>query len=139
MDDFIVNVNESLRKGETVIFSANCSINYSGRAELVDTFNRMLKEFGRNGRRKTINEDLLSQFLYTSGMPDPDLLIRTSGEMRSSNFLIWQSAYSEYYFTPVLWPDFNEEEVERALQTYKQRQRRFGGLQSEAACSGKES
>ena len=86
-----------------------------------------------------VDEKLFGEYLYTSDFPDVDLVIRTSGEIRSSNFLIWQSAYSEYYFTPVLWPDFNEEELERALQTYHQRQRRFGGLQSKTACSGKES
>ena len=84
-------------------------------------------------------KSLFGEYLYTAGFPDVDLVIRTGGEIRTSNFLIWQAAYSEYYFTPVLWPDFNEEELEKALLAYSQRQRRFGGLQSKAACSEKDS
>ena len=82
---------------------------------------------------------MFSSYLYTAGFSDVDLVIRTGGEIRTSNFLIWQAAYSEYYFTSVLWPDFNEEELEKALLTYSQRQRRFGGLQTQTACSKRES
>ncbi|MDP2744183.1 MAG: undecaprenyl diphosphate synthase family protein, partial [Dehalococcoidia bacterium] len=81
-----------------------------------------------------IDEMTVSQYLYTTGIPDPDLIIRTGGEIRISNFLLWQSAYSELYFTPTLWPDFSKNEIEMALLAYGQRQRRFGGL----ACSGSE-
>jgi len=74
-----------------------------------------------------IDEDLLSRRLYSDGLPEPDLIIRTGGEMRLSNFLLWQSAYSEFYFTPVPWPEFGEEEVKKALLAYSKRERRFGG------------
>jgi undecaprenyl diphosphate synthase len=101
------------------------AINYGGRGEILDAVRRITSDKVLSGN---IDEDLFNKYLYTAGFPDVDLMIRTSGEMRTSNFLIWQSAYSEYYFTPVLWPDFNEEELEKALLAYSQRQRRFGGL-----------
>ena len=75
-----------------------------------------------------IDEALFGKYLYTADIPDVDLLIRTGGEFRISNFLVWQSVYSEYYFTDVFWPDFDEEEIDKALEAYQQRQRRFGGL-----------
>jgi undecaprenyl diphosphate synthase len=75
-----------------------------------------------------VDEALISKYLYTADMPDPDLIIRTGGEMRTSNFLLWQSAYSEYYITPTLWPDFGPEELEQALAAFGGRERRFGGL-----------
>jgi undecaprenyl diphosphate synthase len=75
-----------------------------------------------------ITEELISSYLYTRDLPDPDLVIRTAGEMRVSNFLLWQSAYSEYYATPTLWPDFGREDLLAALESYRQRQRRFGRL-----------
>lgn len=75
-----------------------------------------------------IDDTLFSQYLYTTGIPDPDLIIRTGGEMRLSNFLLWQAAYAEFYSTPVLWPDFNRDEISKALMTYKGRQRRFGNI-----------
>ena len=77
-----------------------------------------------------IDENMLSSRLYTAGIPDPDLIIRTGGELRLSNFLLWQSAYSEYYCTPALWPDFNQEELEKALVAYSQRARRFGRVEN---------
>jgi undecaprenyl diphosphate synthase len=106
----------------------NVALNYSGRAELVDTFNRLLREFNRNGHKSPISEDLISEFLYTSGIPDPDLLIRTSGEMRISNFLLWQIAYSEIYITPTLWPDFRRKHLLEAILEYQRRDRRYGGI-----------
>ena len=106
----------------------NVALNYSGRAELVDAFNRLYKEFGRNGHKSPVDEDLLSQFLYTSGIPDPDLLIRTSGEMRISNFLLWQIAYSEIFITPTYWPDFRRKDLFEAIVEYQQRNRRYGGI-----------
>jgi len=111
------------------------ALNYGGRAEILDAVRRITAE---KVLPEDIDEKVFNKYLYTAGFPDVDLMIRTSGEMRTSNFLIWQSAYSEYYFTPVLWPDFNKEELEKALLAYSQRQRRFGGLQSKAACSEKE-
>ena len=107
------------------------ALNYGGRAEILDAARRLIAE---GVPPEDISESLFGEYLYTADFPDVDLVIRTSGEMRSSNFLIWQAAYSEYYFTPVLWPDFNEEEIEKVLQTYNRRQRRFGGLQPKAAC-----
>lgn len=101
------------------------AFNYGGRAEIVDALRKIIRE-GIPAER--VDEALLSNYLYTAGLPDPDLIIRTAGEMRLSNFLIWQSAYSEYYSTPTLWPDFDDKEVEKALLAYSQRQRRFGGL-----------
>jgi undecaprenyl diphosphate synthase len=101
------------------------AFNYGGRAEILDA----LRKFIASGAPvDNLDEKTFGQYLYTAGFPDVDLVIRTGGEIRTSNFLIWQAAYSEYYFTPVLWPDFNEEELEKALLAYSQRQRRFGGL-----------
>jgi undecaprenyl diphosphate synthase len=105
----------------------NLALNYGGRAEILDAITRITED---KISPQDIDEKLFSKYLYTAGLPDVDLVIRTSGEMRTSNFLIWQSAYSEYYFTPVLWPDFDEEELEKALLAYSQRQRRFGGRQT---------
>ncbi len=103
------------------------ALNYGGRAEILDAVKRVALE---KIPPQNIDEKLFGRYLYTDGFPDVDLMIRTSGEMRTSNFLIWQSAYSEFYFTPVLWPDFNEEELEKALLAYSQRHRRFGGRQA---------
>ena len=101
------------------------AFNYGGRSEILDAVRRILAE---GIPPQNIDEELFSRFLYTTSIPDVDLLIRTGGELRISNFLIWQSAYSEYYFTDVLWPDFDEKEIDKALLSYRQRQRRFGGL-----------
>jgi len=105
------------------------ALNYSGRQELTDAF-RSAVEAAANGRLKPneIDEGWIEDQLDTRGLPDPDLMIRTSGEQRISNFLLWQLAYSEIYFTPVLWPDFDAEELLKALLAYPQRERRFGGL-----------
>lgn len=101
------------------------AFNYGGRDEILEAVSHII---GDKVSPTELNEELFQKYLYTAGFPDVDLVIRTSGEMRTSNFLIWQAAYAEYYFTPVLWPDFSEEDLEKALQTYSQRQRRFGGL-----------
>jgi undecaprenyl diphosphate synthase len=106
----------------------NVALNYSGRAELVDSFNKLFGEYKQNGHKSPISEELISQSLYTSGIPDPDLLIRTSGEMRISNFLLWQIAYSEIYITPTLWPDFRRRHLLEAILDYQQRERRYGGI-----------
>jgi undecaprenyl diphosphate synthase len=103
----------------------NVAFNYGGRAEIVHAVQKMLEEKARRG---DVDEELFSNYLYTAGLPDPDLIIRTGGEMRLSNFLIWQSAYSEYYSTPTYWPDFDKEELRKALWAYSQRDRRFGRL-----------
>jgi undecaprenyl diphosphate synthase len=106
----------------------NLALNYGGRAELVDTFNRLFAECGRNGSSFPIDEEMLSKHLYTSGIPDPDLLIRTSGEMRISNFLLWQIAYSEIYITSTYWPDFHRKDLFEAILEYQRRNRRYGGI-----------
>ncbi len=106
----------------------NVALNYSGRAEIVDTFNALFRTLKENGHKPQIDEELISQFLYTSGIPDPDLLIRTSGEMRISNFLLWQIAYSEIYITPTFWPDFRRKHLLEAILEYQQRDRRYGGI-----------
>ena len=97
--------------------------NYGGRDEIVHAVQKMLMD---GVKAEKVNEDLINHYLYTDGIPDPDLVIRTSGEMRTSNFLLWQSAYAEWYFTPVLWPDFNKEELRKAILDYGARERRFG-------------
>ncbi len=101
----------------------NVAWNYGGRAEIVYAIRRMLADGISEG---DIDEELVSRYLFTADSPDPDLVIRTSGELRVSNFLIWQSAYAEWYITPTLWPDFGREELLKALCDYSQRERRFG-------------
>ncbi|MEW6388349.1 MAG: isoprenyl transferase [Thermodesulfobacteriota bacterium] len=108
------------------------ALSYGGRSEIVRAAQSLAKEV-REGRLRPeeIDQALFSRHLYTAGMPDPDLLIRTSGEFRLSNFLLWQSAYTEFYFTETLWPDFREEEFLEALREYQQRGRRFGLTQEQ--------
>ncbi len=103
----------------------NVAFNYGGRAEIVRAVKRLLED---NPDPNEIDEELFGAYLYTAGLPDPDLIIRTGGEMRLSNFLIWQSAYAEYYSTPTFWPDFDKEELTKALRAYARRERRFGRL-----------
>jgi undecaprenyl diphosphate synthase len=105
----------------------NLAINYSARAELVDAVKALLQD-AKQQSDVAIDEAAVSDRLYTAGMPDPDLLIRTSGEMRLSNFLLWQIAYAELYVTETLWPDFNRTELLRAILEFQKRDRRFGGL-----------
>jgi len=108
----------------------NLAINYGGRAEIVDAVKALVEEARR--REIIIDEAAIAARLYTAGIPDPDLLIRTSGEMRVSNFLLWQIAYAELYVTETLWPDFTRAELLRAILDYQKRDRRFGGLGSRA-------
>jgi undecaprenyl diphosphate synthase len=107
------------------------ALNYSGRAELVDATKKIAQEY-KNGTIKLedIDEQLIGRHLYTGGLYEPDLLIRTANEMRVSNFLLWQISYSEFYVTETLWPDFNNESLEKAIKTYATRNRRFGNIQS---------
>jgi undecaprenyl diphosphate synthase len=116
------------------------ALNYGGRAELVDAFNAILDHFrkkGVNGNGASANfrvdEETIADHLYTAGLPDPDLLIRTSGELRISNFLLWQIAYAEIYVTETLWPDFRRAELYAALADYQKRERRYGGLATESS------
>ena len=105
------------------------ALNYGGRAELVDAFNRILDRLRNDGPADTrVDEEMISQHLYTAGLPDPDLLVRTSGEMRVSNFLLWQIAYAEIYVTETLWPDFTRAQLYEALLDFQKRERRYGGL-----------
>ena len=99
------------------------AFNYGGRDEIVCAVRKMIHD---GIKPEDISENIIGSYLFTAGIPDPDLVIRTSGEMRTSNFLIWQSSYSEWYMTPTLWPDFNKEELHQALLAYSQRERRFG-------------
>ncbi|MBL4773064.1 MAG: di-trans,poly-cis-decaprenylcistransferase [Alcanivoracaceae bacterium] len=103
------------------------AVNYGGRWDIVQAAQKLAKAV-ENGliKKNDVNEDSFSQFLCMGNAPNPDLLIRTGGELRISNFLLWQMAYTELYFTDTLWPDFNEESLQKALNTYKQRERRFG-------------
>ncbi len=103
------------------------ALSYSGREEIVNAVNRILQDAGK-GALKRISEKTFGKYLYTKGMPDPDLLIRTSGEMRVSNFLLWQIAYTEMYITDILWPDFGEEAYADALEEFARRERRFGNV-----------
>jgi undecaprenyl diphosphate synthase len=101
----------------------NLALNYGGRDEIV----RAVQEIIREGiPASKVNEELISRHLYTSGQPDPDLIIRTGGEIRLSNFLLWQMSYSELYFTETLWPDFGPEELDEAIMVFQSRKRRFG-------------
>jgi undecaprenyl diphosphate synthase len=101
------------------------AFNYGGRADIVDAVRHLLAE---GVPPQNIDEELFESYLYTAGLPDVDLLIRTGDEVRLSNFLIWQTAYSEYHFTRVLWPDFSKKDIDKALLSYSRRERRFGAL-----------
>jgi undecaprenyl diphosphate synthase len=107
------------------------AFNYGGRDEIVQAIQRIMKDGIPSAQ---VTSELVSQYLYTAGVPDPDLIIRTSGELRVSNFLIWQGAYAELYSTPTFWPDFDKQEYRRALNTFAHRDRRYGGV-SEAVAS----
>ena len=107
----------------------NIALNYGGRTEMVDAFRRLFAQFSKNGHdQESISEEMIEKYLYTAGIPDPDLLIRTSGELRVSNFLLWQIAYSEIWVTDVLWPDFRKQDLYRAIIDYQKRERRYGGI-----------
>jgi undecaprenyl diphosphate synthase len=111
----------------------NVALNYGGRIELVDAFRKLMERCEREGRApESVCEADISRHLYTADLPDPDLLIRSSGEMRVSNFLLWQIAYSEIYVTDTLWPDFRRPDVFAAIVDYQKRERRFGGLSESA-------
>ena len=107
----------------------NVAFDYGGRAEILDAVKGIISD---GIPPEQLDQALFSRYLYTANIPDPDLIIRTGGELRLSNFLLWQSAYSEYYATSTLWPDFGEMDIEEAISAYTQRQRRFGTVTSEA-------
>jgi undecaprenyl diphosphate synthase len=143
IDELPAEVQEDVAKGVALTAQNSgmiltVALNYGGRAELVDAFNAILdrlrkKAANGNGGMTAfrVDEETIAENLYTAGLPDPDLLIRTSGEMRISNFLLWQIAYAEIYVTETLWPDFRRAELYAALADYQKRERRYGGLAAE--------
>ena len=115
----------------------NLALSYGGRDEIVEAVQKVVLDVQKGTLKPAdLNPSLFSEYLYTKGMPDPDLLIRTSGEMRISNFLLWQIAYSELYVTDILWPDFRKEALLKAIRDYQKRERRFGmtGEQKAKSC-----
>ncbi len=117
---------EQTRHNDRMIL--NVAFNYGGRVEILDAVKSIIRD---RVPPEAIDEQVFSNYLYTAGLPDPDLIIRTSGEYRLSNFLIWQAAYAEFYITPVYWPDFDRSELTKAIRDYAARERRFGGLPSQ--------
>jgi undecaprenyl diphosphate synthase len=128
VQDAIRHMEELTRENDQLFL--NVCFNYGGRAEIVDAVREIVRQ---SVPADQITEDLISQHLYTRDLPDPDLVIRTAGEMRISNYLIWQVAYAEYYSTPVLWPDFQREDFLAALEAFAHRKRRFGKTDSQIA------
>ncbi|MGN0572211.1 MAG: isoprenyl transferase [Candidatus Fimenecus sp.] len=115
------------RKKDHVIL--NIAINYGGRQEILHSVQELAKQVEKGKLKASdITEDMISDHLYTGGLPDPDLIIRPSGEYRLSNFLLWQSAYAEFWYSDILWPDFTEEDFTEALREFEKRNRRFGGV-----------
>lgn len=124
LKDLIAKTNEISTHYEG--FQANICLNYGGRGEILHAVRELVRNYMDTGALP--EETDLESHLWSAGIPDPELLIRPGGELRLSNFLLWQAAYSELYFTDVLWPDFTEEDLDRAIDSYRGRQRRFGGL-----------
>lgn len=125
LQEKVLDAIELTRNNDRLIL--NVAFNYGGRDEIVHAIQKIIKD---GIPAEGVTDELVSQYLYTAGVPDPDLIIRTSGELRVSNFLIWQAAYSEWYVTPTYWPDFDKEEYRHALETFAQRDRRFGKVSS---------
>jgi undecaprenyl diphosphate synthase len=117
----IVNALEVTKQNDRIIL--NVAFNYGGRAEILDAARSIIRD---GIRPEALTEEMFGSYLYTGGLPDPDLIVRTGGEWRLSNFLIWQAAYAEYYTTPTYWPDFDETELDKAFAEYSHRERRFG-------------
>lgn len=133
---FDSDIQESIKKLED--FSKDftdlhfqIALNYGSRDEITRAVNRMLEDQKAGKLETPVSEDTISGYLDTAGLPDPDLMIRTSGELRLSNYLLWQLAYSEFYFTDVPWPDFKKEELVKAIEKYNERDRRYGGIKEE--------
>jgi undecaprenyl diphosphate synthase len=119
----VLNAVELTKNNDRLIL--NVAWNYGGRDEIVYAIEKIIRD---GIAPEDVNDELVSRYLFTAGVPDPDLVIRTSGELRVSNFLVWQTAYSEWYVTPTYWPDFDREEYHRALEAFAQRDRRYGGV-----------
>jgi undecaprenyl diphosphate synthase len=122
-EDLRTRMEKLERESEGRAYTLNIAFNYGGRAELVNAFNE-LASLGKT----TVTEEDISSHLYTRDSKDPDLIVRTANECRISNFLLWQCAYSEFYFTDVLWPDFDEKELHKAVKSFYKRKRNFGGI-----------
>lgn len=122
-------ITESQKTWDNTGLNFNIAFNYGGRFEVTEAV-RQVAQLVKEGKvnPEEISSEMIESYLYTAGMPDPDLVIRTSGEIRLSNFLIWQTAYSELYFTDILWPDFRKDGFVQAILDYQNRQRRFGGI-----------
>lgn len=126
LKDLILKIEEKSSKNTGIVL--NVALNYGGRQEMIKTVNSIISDFeNKKIDKQNITEEYISSKTYFSNQPDPDLIIRTAGEKRLSNFMMWQSVYSELYFTSVLWPDFNEKELDKAIEEYSKRVRRFGG------------
>ena len=128
LQELPVNLQEVIQKAVTLTennqgLTLNLAFNYTGRIEIIDAVNKLIAEHPTN----PIDENIFTRHLYTDGTPDVDLVIRTAGEYRISNFMLWQIAYSEFYFSPVYWPDFDIKELDKALLAYSERERRLGG------------
>jgi undecaprenyl diphosphate synthase len=121
LQEKVMDAVETTKQNTTLVL--NVAFNYGGRDEIVNAIQQMLRD---GVKPETVTPELVNQYLYTAGVPDPDLIIRTSGELRISNFLIWQAAYSEWYVTPTYWPDFGKEEFRKALDEFANRDRRYG-------------
>ena len=111
-------------------FQANICLNYGGRDDIVQAARRYARDFADGKTTGELTEEAFSTYLYSSGVPDPDLLIRPGGEQRISNFLLWQCAYSEFYYTDILWPDFTPAELDKAIEVFRSRDRRYGGVKA---------
>jgi len=111
-------------------FQANICLNYGGRDEIINAAKRYARDLAEGKASENISEEDFGQYMYSAGIPDPDLLIRPGGEQRISNFLLWQCAYSEFYFTDVLWPDFTSKELDKAIAEFQKRDRRYGGVKN---------
>ena len=128
LQDLVAQTNEISTRYEG--FQANICLNYGGRAEILQAAQRYATDFASGEMAEELTEEMFSNYLYSSGIPDPDLLIRPGGEQRISNFLLWQCAYSEFYFTDVLWPDFSTAELDKAIAEFNRRDRRYGGVKA---------
>ena len=128
LQDLVAQTNEISKRYEG--FQANICLNYGGRAEILQAAQRYAIDFASGEAPEELTEEMFSNYLYSSGIPDPDLLIRPGGEQRISNFLLWQCAYSEFYFTDVLWPDFSTAELDKAITEFNRRDRRYGGVKA---------
>jgi undecaprenyl diphosphate synthase len=129
----VLDAVEQTKDNDRIVL--NVAFDYGGRAEIVQAVQQIIRE---GIPAEEVDEQLLSRYMYTGGQPDPDLIIRTGGELRTSGFMLWQSAYTEYYVTPTFWPDFGREELFEALVAFDQRDRRFGGIKDDYGSADEE-